>query len=135
MKSYTNIEQSQKLAEILPLESADQTWERIAIAGANLDVPEEMEYWHNGNTPCILNSKIGIPCWSLAALLNILPLKIEDVYSNYELKINMIDKMPRYVLYGDCYHDSFPWNFEKEDLLDNVVESIVWLHNNNYLPK
>lgn len=72
MKAYTNIEQSKKLTEILPLDSADQTWERVAIAGANLDVPEEMEYWHNGNTPYILNSKIGIPCWSLAALLNYL---------------------------------------------------------------
>lgn len=72
MKSYTDIEQSKKLAEILPPESADQTWERIAIAGANLDVPEEMEYWHNGNTPYILNSKIGVPCWSPAALLEVI---------------------------------------------------------------
>lgn len=69
MKSYTNLKQAKKLVEILPKESADQTWEIIAIAGANLGVPEEMQYWHNGNTPYILNSKIGIPCWSLAALL------------------------------------------------------------------
>lgn len=78
MKSYTDLEQSKKLAEILPVESADQTWERIAIAGANLDVPEEMEYWHNGNTPCFLNSKIGVPCWSLAALLDILPNQFNE---------------------------------------------------------
>ena len=76
MKAFTDIEQSKKLAEILPAESADQTWERIAIAGANLHVPEEMEYWHNGNTPCILNSKIGIPCWSLAALLEVMPKQL-----------------------------------------------------------
>jgi hypothetical protein len=43
MKSYTDLEQSRKLADILPLESADQTWARIAIAGANLDVPEGKE--------------------------------------------------------------------------------------------
>lgn len=70
MKSHTDITQSKKLAEILPKESADQTWERIAIAGANLDVPK---YWHNGDTPYIFNSKIGIPCWSLTALLEVLP--------------------------------------------------------------
>lgn len=134
-KSYTDIDQSRKLAEILPIESADQIWERIAIVGANLDVPEEMQYRHNGDISFVLSSRDGVPCWSLVALFNILPLKIEDVYSSYELKIDMVDKMPRYVLYGDCYHDSFPWDFEKEDLLDNVVESIVWLHNNNYLPK
>lgn len=82
MKSYTNLEQSRKLSEILPVESADQTWERIAIAGTNLDVPEEMQYWHNGNTPYILNSKIGIPCWGLTALLDIFPCSKESPIVN-----------------------------------------------------
>ena len=71
--NYTSIEQSKKLAEILPLESADQTWARIAIAGANLGVPEEMQYRHNGDMPFQYYSGIGIPCWSLAALLSVLP--------------------------------------------------------------
>ena len=134
MKSYTDIEQSRKLAEILPIESADQTWERIAIAGANLDVPEEMEYWHNGNTPYILNSKIGIPCWSLAALLDILPETIDDETHEYELRIDMIDKKPKYVILGDCYHSDFPsWDWDNKELLDNVVESVIWLNNNGYL--
>ena len=73
MKSYTDLSQSKKLAEILPLESADQTWERIAIAGANLDVPEELQYRHNGDMPFKHYSGIGVPCWSLAALLDVLP--------------------------------------------------------------
>ena len=73
IKGYTNIEQSKKLAEILPHESADQTWERIAIAGANLDVPEELQYKHNGDIPFQYYSGICAPCWSLAALLNIIP--------------------------------------------------------------
>ena len=30
MKNYTDINQSKKLAEILPLESADMTWEQVA---------------------------------------------------------------------------------------------------------
>ena len=30
IKSHTSLEQSRKLAEILPLESADMTWERVA---------------------------------------------------------------------------------------------------------
>ena len=73
IKSYTDLEQSKKLAEILPLESADQTWARIAIAGANLDVPEELQYRHNGDMPFQYYSGIGIPCWSLASLLGVLP--------------------------------------------------------------
>ena len=73
MKAFSSIEQSKKLAEILPLESADQTWARIVIAGANLDVPEELQYRHNGDMPFKYYSGIGTPCWSLAALLGVLP--------------------------------------------------------------
>jgi hypothetical protein len=75
-----------------------------------------------------------LPCWSLAALLQVLPLGIYDELDDrdYELEINMIDKMPRYVRLGDVYHSQFPYDFEKDTLLDNVVESIIWLNNNNY---
>lgn len=73
MKSYTDLEQSKKLAEILSIESADQIWARIAIVGANLNVPEEQQYRHNGDMSFQYYSGIGIPCWSLAALLNALP--------------------------------------------------------------
>ena len=73
VKSHTDLSQSKTLSKILPLESADQTWERIAIAGANLDVPEELQYRHNGDMLFQYYSGIGTPCWSLAAMLNILP--------------------------------------------------------------
>lgn len=73
MKAYTDLEQSKKLVEILPIESADQTWVRIVIAGANLDVSEELQYKHNGDMPFKYYSGIGTPCWSLSALLDILP--------------------------------------------------------------
>ena len=91
IKSYTDLQQSKKLAEILPLESADQTWVRIAIAGANLDVPEELQYRHNGDMPFKYYSGIGTPCWSLAALLGALPeiqggkpvIALDDNYITY----------------------------------------------------
>ena len=73
VKSHTDLSQSKTLSKILPLESADQTWERIAIAGANLDVPEELQYRHNGDMLFQYYSGIGTPCWSLEAMLNILP--------------------------------------------------------------
>ena len=60
MKQYTDIEQSRTLAEILPKETADQTWQRVAIAGANLGVPEEIQYRHNGNMPFQIYSGIGV---------------------------------------------------------------------------
>ena len=62
IKSYTDLQQSKKLAEILPLESADMSWvsnglgkpfaRTIPIKGD----PEEL-----------------CACWSLAALLGVLP--------------------------------------------------------------
>ena len=81
IKSFTSLEQSRKLAKILPLESADQTWARIAIDGANLDVPEELQYRHNGDMPFQYYSGIGTPCWSLAALLKYLSEIKPQVYT------------------------------------------------------
>ena len=63
IKSFSDLEQSRKLAEILPLESADMSWvsnglgkpfaRTIPIKGD----PEEL-----------------CACWSLAALLGVLPI-------------------------------------------------------------
>ena len=58
MKSYTDLEQIKKLAEILPIETADM-WVH--------------PYWDD--VPNIGNADLSynqIPCWSLAALLDIL---------------------------------------------------------------
>ena len=124
MKAYTDIEQSKKLAKILPLKSADMGWyySRNPQAARN-------QMWVGTKT-----ENADIPCWSLAALLQVLPLGIYDKLDDrdYELKIDMADKMPRYVRLGDLYHSQFPYDFEKDTLLDNVVESIIWLNDNNY---
>ena len=133
MKAYTDIEQSKKLAEILPLESADMYIYKNIFFGAlscfngTTQVGEYVKLTDKENK--------AYPCWSLAVLLQVLPLGIYDELDDrdYELEINMIDKMPRYVRLGDVYHSQFPYDFEKDTLLDNVVESIIWLNNNNYL--
>jgi hypothetical protein len=57
IKSYTDLQQSKKLAEILPLESAD------------------MYYPCEGVSPkfgVALSISDNIPCWSLASLLSVL---------------------------------------------------------------
>lgn len=79
MKSYTDIKQSRKLADILPLESADMHYNNASIKGMNyVDEyrAELMEY----NRAITVLSKYTInplfeviPCWSLAALLGVLP--------------------------------------------------------------
>ena len=65
MKSYTSLDQARKLAEILPLESADMCY----IKGkAQLGFLYE-EYKEFGDT--VLQEYE--PCWSLVALLELMP--------------------------------------------------------------
>ena len=69
IKSYTDIEQSKKLAEILPPESADGGW-----YGTNNPFAANNTFWLYTK----YSNKAAFPSWSLAALLSILP--------NYQLQ-------------------------------------------------
>lgn len=67
IKSFTSLEQSRKLAEILPLESADMCYVNDGTA-IKIDAnPYNVRYsmWKDYVEV--------IPCWSLAALLSALP--------------------------------------------------------------
>lgn len=67
MKSYTDIEQSKKLAEVLPLESADMGW-NVFIDDTKRPLPiDDWDLVKDGSG----NVKF-YPAWSLAALLEIL---------------------------------------------------------------
>ena len=65
MKSFTDLEQSEKLAEILPLKSADMLYTPL---GNNYPW-----VWHE---EVKLLEKNATPCWSVAALLDIMPLEV-----------------------------------------------------------
>lgn len=65
MKSYTDIVQSKKLAEILPIESADMCYRAYREEGGILDYQVTL-------CPYQFASWVGIPCWSLTTLLYIL---------------------------------------------------------------
>ena len=73
MKAYTDLEQSKKLAEILPLESADMEYLRLKETNATIGsvpfVKDESEV-ENSAYNAVYDR---IPCWSLTALLDILP--------------------------------------------------------------
>lgn len=71
MKAYTNLTQSKKLAEILPIESADMF---LALNGTQ---PVMSKYIDNG---FVTADNTAIPCWSLAALIGVLPLGL-DIYN------------------------------------------------------
>ena len=129
MKSYTDIEQSRKLAEILPIESADMHFHY----DYDFDELESIPTITEEDNHFVLFPQ-DVECWSLAALLQLLPLEIPDRYddNDYKLNIDMIDKMPIYRSY-EMNHSLFPCGFGKDTLLDNIVESIIWLNDNNYL--
>lgn len=79
MKAFTDIEQSKKLADILPIESADAHYVRESTdlmgnpvngkwSETKLGNPEKANYIVQNFT----NYEI-LPCWSLSALLGVLP--------------------------------------------------------------
>lgn len=78
IKSYTDIEQSKKLAEILPFESANMYF----IGHQSIINPKEWEYEDapkvRGKYIAFDDKRIFYPCWSLTALLGVLP--------NYQLQ-------------------------------------------------
>jgi len=63
MKVYTDVPQSKKLAEILPIESADMTW--VDYGYCKRVLPKDDV---DANAYPII-----IPAWSLATLLDVLP--------------------------------------------------------------
>ena len=67
MKSYTDLEQSKKLAEVLPLESADMWYQHTGISIK--DGAEKQIYF-----PMVIRdseSDEDIPCWSMGRLWEI----------------------------------------------------------------
>lgn len=70
MKSYTDLEQSKKLTEILSKDSADMYYMETSPNNYTIGVLQRME------RDMLLNQAEYykmFPCWSLTALLNVLP--------------------------------------------------------------
>ena len=95
IKSYTDIEQSKKLAEILPLESADMVYIKHATSSnLNWRFDDDIPPMILGKTSIKDMTVEVLPAWSLAALLEQLHYEVcdDDGYSTY-LQINKDDDM------------------------------------------
>ena len=114
IKSYTDINQSRKLAEILPLESADMYYPKH-----NAVYAETSSGSGNIQNPNIIGYT---PCWSLAALLNILP----KVINNETL---FIETSP--ALWHIGYRNIY--TARADNPVDACVEIIEKLHKQNIL--
>ena len=116
IKSFTLLEQSKKLAEILPLESADMYH---FIHGNNSDTVRigydktEAEFYSKTELEYV-------PCWSLAALLEILdyPQLSKDKLGSGKVGW-MVSVYPNDCRYDSCWHDN---------PVDTCYELILKLH-------
>ena len=122
IKGYTDIEQSKTLAEILSPESADmyyRDWKRMT---------KYIHIAHVGSA----NEK-DLPCWSLTALLSVLPDEITDngdVYRNmfFHLKGKYIIQYPRLTTLWPAL-----LSVEADNPIDACVNMIAKLKENNFI--
>ena len=139
-KIATDIEQSKKLAEILLIESADMEYMFLKRDGSKVsNVPfvkdnEEPE-WPNDS------SYDFIPCWSLAALLKLIPkhiLRKDKIhYGHAFIPSFRWEITPTAIYYTDgndiMDYVSFRYGENNIELIDAVFQMICWLKENNLL--
>lgn len=118
MKAYVDLKQARRLAEILPLESADMCYIKDK---AHLGFLYE-EYKEFGDT--VLQDYE--PCWSLAALLSVIPKRIKED-NIFRIDVGVKDSSIWYdeLSYGvnNCLPD-----ITTDNLVDACYKMIVKLH-------
>ena len=132
MKSYTDLEQSKRLAEILPIESADMHYSKDFDGSWFVDLAE----YTSVKIPKYVDKveEHLLPCWSLAALLEAIPQEIFDG----EYIINITEGLNnRWVLTYDHYENRNPSYYglstSADNLIDACYEMIIKLKGNNLL--
>lgn len=116
IKSYTDIERSKVLAEILPLDSADYFY-KYCIGHYNSIYYRLETYPYNKGA----NKNHDIPCWSLSALLNVLP---KIYYPVKDHKTDLILGKPK-DKWCVLYWDTTGMQHGEETLGDNPVDACV----------
>lgn len=128
MKCYITIEQSKKLVELgLNLESADMGWNVFDDNSTRCLPINDWDLSKNGE-----GGAEFIPCWSLGALINLMPSMIYKGGETFTLR--MYKDVVYHVCYKSHYHLDEIW-FSKENLLDAAFEMVCWLLENNYIKK
>lgn len=142
MKSFTDINQSKKLTEILSIDSADHHYVRKVTDFMGKPVDGEWSHPKYGNP----NSKYAkyiiqnfttyetIPCWSLSALLSVIP---QDIFDG-EYVINITEWLDnRWVLTYDHHeyrnHSFYGVSSDTDNLVDACVIMIEKLYKRKML--
>jgi len=135
MKAFTDFEQSKKLAKILPLESADMHWQYIEEDNGQLQwfcLPKDLS----------INKHDVISAWSLAALIDILPVDLWGYTDHYFLEISKMGdaSKPNEVRYFRFKKNILDTSdrithilHSAENLVDACVNMIFTLHTHKFL--
>ena len=138
MKSYTDIEQSKKLAEILPLESADMAWCNNSIKGVNYTDKFSANLYTVKEMQDVFNEALHgwdkywevIPCWSLVTLFSL----IKDKCGYFEFVYLKRTSDGRANLLKDVYRLSTDiYDVYNKEAVDACYEMILKLHELNLL--
>ena len=133
-KAYTDLKQSKKLAEILPIESADmeyilEQWRDEETHRLKKGYSEYPVVKVDDDCPLQM---ITLPCWSLAALIEQLDETITTEDGDYELRI-YVENGGYYVEYSESYDGRIlvESGFQ-ERLIDAVYNVIINLNELEY---
>lgn len=137
MKSFTDLEQSKKLAEILPIESADMAWCNNSIKGVNYTDKFSANLYTIKEMKDVFDTALNgwdkywelVPCWSLSALMEVIKehddYTLDICFGGYEGE--------KYVREWCCTYeqDIPPYNdilSHAENVIDACVEMVIKLH-------
>lgn len=130
---YTTIEQSKNLKEILPVESADMYYtariygEQHEIIGTSWELHLGLDAATKDHLFSFRNG-YAFPCWSLFALLDILP----NLDNRYPVMQRAFDGRYRVIYHStDCERGIF--THDHKNPVDACVEMIIKLHELNLL--
>lgn len=134
--NYTSIEQSKKLLELeLSPESADMHYlienfvtQPIIKIEIGYNKEEEQECINGDFTPDY------IPCWSVGALLELMPKKIKK--DDVKLPFHLFQFKDTWgVQYGYPNETEYAVLIENKTPLEAAYNMVVWLLENNYIKK
>lgn len=143
IKSFTDIGQSKRLAEILPIKSAD-LWYAERYAGQVLEsgeyvVEDTPNYYLSLTCPSESNYSQDtikdIPCWSTQALLDEIPYTLLNK-DNEDLKLHIEKDGEQYYLFYENEYTGDMFEIETDmhdDLIDACYEMIMKLKEKDSL--
>lgn len=137
IKSYTDIEQSKKLAKILPLESADMYYSDVPVREwiDKTDISKGTHVVFKSQIFAIENLRhheIGeddVYAWSLSTLLEVIPQEIFDGEYIINITEGCINRWElTYDHYENRNHSYYELSVGADNLVDACVEMILRLH-------